>query len=84
MMATFAVLLIGGVLGWHLSSAYHERRWVRDVYRRAEGLATGVYRLPEPAPPLHQDQDCVELPTERPSIKAICLDAHFGLRHRIR
>ena len=81
MMATFMILVIGMIIGWHMSSAYHARRWTIDLTRRAESMVTGVYRLPEPREPIHQDQEAIQLPPPPPSLKAICLDAHYGTSH---
>lgn len=70
------------VFGWHASGAWHQRIWSRDITRRAERLATGDYRHPAPLELIHGDQDCAPSLPAPPSIKAICLDAHFGRRHR--
>lgn len=72
------------LIGWHLSGWHHERRWARDIYRKAEKMASGVYQHPEVRELVHQDQECGRLVEPLPplSIKAISLDLHCGLRHR--
>jgi hypothetical protein len=71
-------------LGWHASGTWHRFCWRRDITRRAETLVNGVYRHPQPLEVIHVDQEMVELPSPPPSIKAICLDAHYGERFKLK